>query len=246
MVHFAAEWSTYECDGQAMRGTPRQRSHGWRPRCLDKVVTIVYLRWPCHESLVISTRCEEAAKVGDGRNNFELQANGQVKLGRDGQYCLSQHGFTAGRTNVALRAAASASSTADAVSHGANMAVDGRASTFWASNLGDNTLVDLTIDFGALVKLQSAEVKWQYPAKAFSILLAEDGVHFAEAYATDANVLNTTRVPLALKRAAKAKVRSRLDYTFTYTLKRSLPYKENGQVATRSVMSKEIQDSKWL
>ena len=47
---------------------------------------------------------------------------------------------------------------------------------------------------------------WAYPAKAFSIYLSEDGTAFTEAYATDINVLNATRVPLGYKFARKAKV----------------------------------------
>lgn len=62
-------------------------------------------------------KCDAAAKAGDGRSNFELLGNGQIKLGRDGQYCLSQRGTGAGVANVALGAAASASTSADVVAH---------------------------------------------------------------------------------------------------------------------------------
>ena len=57
---------------------------------------------------------------------------GQWKLGRAGDYCLSQKGPAAGVEDAAERGAITASSTADAVAHGANMAVDGSSSTFWA------------------------------------------------------------------------------------------------------------------
>ena len=57
---------------------------------------------------------------------------GQWKLGRAGDYCLSQRGPAAGVEDAAERGAITASSTADAVAHGANMAVDGSSSTFWA------------------------------------------------------------------------------------------------------------------
>ena len=56
-----------------------------------------------------------------------------MKLGRAGQYCLSQRGSEAGVEDVAAKAAIIASSFADAEAHGASMAVDGRSSTFWAS-----------------------------------------------------------------------------------------------------------------
>ena len=63
---------------------------------------------------------------------------GQLKLGRAGQYCLSQSGSEAGVENVAEKAGVVASSVADAVAHGASMAVDGRSTTFWASSPSDS------------------------------------------------------------------------------------------------------------
>ena len=58
--------------------------------------------------------------------------SGQLKLGRSGEQCLSQKGFAAGTQDVALRTAVSASNSFDNIGHGANMAVDGSSSTFWA------------------------------------------------------------------------------------------------------------------
>ena len=54
-----------------------------------------------------------------------------MKLARAGDYCLSQKGPAAGLEDAAARGAITASSTADAAAHGANMAVDGSSSTFW-------------------------------------------------------------------------------------------------------------------
>jgi hypothetical protein len=103
--------------------------------------------------------------------------NGQIKLGRDGDYCVSQQGGgSSGGENVALYAAASASSTADALAHGAGMAVDGRPDTFWASRFGDvDGPVEFSIDFGAERSLESAEISWAYAAKGFSIALYSGG-----------------------------------------------------------------------
>merc|ERR1711865_271799 len=50
---------------------------------------------------------------------------GQLKLGRAGNYCLSQSGLAAGVEDAAARGAITSSSSADAAAHGANMAVDG-------------------------------------------------------------------------------------------------------------------------
>merc|ERR1712187_679800 len=77
--------------------------------------------------------------------------------------------------------------------------------TYWASKLGES-LAEISVDFGAVVKVQAAQIDWAYPAKAFTIFLSEDGASYTEAYATDVNVLNTTRAPLGYKFARKAKV----------------------------------------
>ena len=60
-----------------------------------------------------------------------LVHGGQWKLDRAGDYCLSQQGAAAGVEDAAERGAITASSTADAAAHGANMAVDESSSTFW-------------------------------------------------------------------------------------------------------------------
>ena len=54
-----------------------------------------------------------------------------MKLARAGDYCLSQEGPAAGVEDAAARGAITASSTADNMAHGANMAVDGSSNTFW-------------------------------------------------------------------------------------------------------------------
>jgi len=58
---------------------------------------------------------------------------GQLKLGRPGNYCLSQSGVAAGVEDAAARGAITSSSSADAAAHGANMAVDGSSKTFWVA-----------------------------------------------------------------------------------------------------------------
>jgi len=78
--------------------------------------------------VVVLTAC-------DGGSVWEAQGNGQLKLARAGDYCLSQKGPAAGSEDAAARGAIIASSTADAAAHGANMAVDGSSNTFWASEL---------------------------------------------------------------------------------------------------------------
>jgi len=141
---------------------------------------------------------------GDAPTRFELQGNGQVKVvGRS--VCLTQHGIATGLYNVALRAAAVASSSADDLTHGAAMAVDGR-STYWASRLATSSPEELSVDFGFLARVQGAEIEWEYPAKSFSVYVSEDGVGWVQTYSSDINTLNTTRIRLGHILARKAKV----------------------------------------
>jgi hypothetical protein len=156
-------------------------------------------------------------------------SQGQLKLGRAGQYCLSQKGSAAGVEDVAAKGAVTASSSADVAAHGANMAVDGSASTFWVSLLrclrGDVLLafcvrsyslqasaldssepVSITVDLGGERSLRSASILWEFPAKSFTVSVSTDGVKWSEVFATDSNVLSSTTIPLGAVAATKARV----------------------------------------
>ena len=109
--------------------------------------------------------------------------------------------------NVAANAAVAASSTADVVAHAASAAVDSNEASFWASRLGDTSEpVTFSIDLGAEARLESVSILWEFPAQAFAISISEDGEHYAEAYATDSNVLASTVVPLGGSAATKVKI----------------------------------------
>merc|ERR1719199_845863 len=79
------------------------------------------------DAAVVLSKCDES----DGNAKWEVQANGQLKNGQAGG-CITQKGPAAGVENAAVSAAA-ASSSADVNAHGANMAVDEKDSTYWAS-----------------------------------------------------------------------------------------------------------------
>lgn len=149
-------------------------------------------------------RCDGAGTSNDaGSPSFELRGNGQIRIAST-EACLSQAGHMAGPADVALHSAAWATSSL-ANEHSAAMAVDGLA-TYWASKLDPELPVDLVLELGASEELQVAEIDWEYPAKAFSVLLSIDGVRWEEVYATDANSLHAVRIPLGSKAAAKVKV----------------------------------------
>jgi len=150
--------------------------------------------------------CDQASAAGDARSTWESLGSGQLKLGRAGQYCLSQEGSEAGVEDAAEKAAIVASNSADVQAHGASMAVDGRSSTFWASALDPSESVALTVDFGTPKKIQHISIQWEYLAKSFTVSLTADGVKWQEVFATDSNVLGITNVPTGLMKATKARV----------------------------------------
>jgi hypothetical protein len=142
----------------------------------------------------------------DGSSIWELQGDGQLKLGGSGQYCLSQRGPAVGLENVAVHGAISASSSADVAAHGANMAVDGSSSTFWASALDAEGPVTIIADLGGKRHLSMATLEWEFPAKAFTVSVSTDGSKWIEVYATDSNVLRSTSIPLGFAPAAMVRV----------------------------------------
>lgn len=155
---------------------------------------------------VVLLDCDDAAGQKDGRSAWELQGNGQMKLGRSGQYCLSQLGSGPGKENVAAGAAATATSSLDVTAHGAVAAVGGLPGSYWASELDIADPVEWIVDFGGSKKLSACEINWEFPAQSFTISLSTDGEHWSDVYSTDSNVLNSTYIRMDSVLATKAKV----------------------------------------
>ena len=90
---------------------------------------------------------------------------------------------------------------------GASMAVDDNMNTFWASKF-DHTSdpVEFVIDLGEVQRLSSIDILWEFPAKSFAIALSQDGLHYNEAFETDANILRTSRASLGMKAARKVRI----------------------------------------
>ena len=136
-----------------------------------------------------------------------MKGNGQIMVGKDGGYCLSQSGTAGGNVNAAAQAATAASSTADSAAHGASKAVDGKLNTYWASEpTTSHDPVEFVIDFGEALPLHRGEIVWEFPAKAFTISLSSDGTNWVDVFSTDSNSLRVTRFPLGLGASANAKV----------------------------------------
>jgi len=142
----------------------------------------------------------------NGEGSWEMQGNGQLRWSAADGRCLSQRGLAAGVEDAAAFGAISASSTADAVAHGANMVVDGSSSTFWASAFDPAGPVTVTVDLGGQRRLSAVDIQWEFPAKSFTVAVTADGVRWAEVYATDSNTLGFTNIALSSISAAKVRV----------------------------------------
>jgi hypothetical protein len=144
-------------------------------------------------------------KCDGDKTFFEMQGNGQVKLKRDGDFCLSQRGTAAGRDDAAMQAAVTASSTAS-VAHGAINVLDGTTS-FWASKPTDIAEpVEFTIDLGDSMSLQSLEISWEFPAKKYRVQLSADGTTWTDVYSTDANFMSKSSLSLTNQYASKVNI----------------------------------------
>ena len=155
------------------------------------------------EGALALEKCDLAASS----SAFEVQGNAQLEVRGEGHLCLSQMGSAAGAVDAALHSAAAATSTMDALAHGATMAVDGVASTYWASSFTDaGEIVEFVVDFGSPTSLLMADISWEFAAQAFSISVSTDGKRWGDVFSTNVNVLNRTRVPLGPSVATKLKI----------------------------------------
>jgi hypothetical protein len=149
----------------------------------------------------------EKCDASKSASRFEIQGSAQLKMTTESEMCLSQKGVAAGSADAALFSAATASSTIDALSHGAAMAVDGHSSSYWASSfISPGEVVEFALEFGGLTKLQMLDILWEFAAEQFSVSVTTDGIHWSEVYTSSVNILNHTRVLLGDTTAAKAKI----------------------------------------
>ena len=62
------------------------------------------------------------------------------------------------------------------------------------------------MDLGGVHQLQSVTIDWEFPPKSFAVGVSEDGVKWAETFATDSNVLASTSLPLGLVPASQLRI----------------------------------------
>lgn len=75
-----------------------------------------------------------------------------------------------------------------------------------ASALDPAGPVTVTVDLGGLKHLSDLEIAWEFPAKSFSVGVSSDGVKWSEVFATDSNILSSTRIALGSMSATKLRV----------------------------------------
>ncbi|KAL8446025.1 hypothetical protein Emag_004877 [Eimeria magna] len=147
---------------------------------------------------VYGTNVSLALASGKSTPRFrELQPNNQLKLLRGGNYCLSQMGSKAGSSDVAKNSEVHSSHSRSADNeHGPSSAVDGKDSTFWASQEFQKDAlpeaVSFDVDFGDKYKLRTTDIDWEYPPLSYSIAASLDGVNYDEISRNDVNTLYTT------------------------------------------------------
>ena len=162
-----------------------------------------------------SSKCLGAKQIQNGaglellpcdanKARWELEGSGQIKLASS-TMCLTQSGLGPGLIDVARSASVLASSTLD-VAHGAVLAVDGLASTFWVSKLDETDPVSLTVMVDEAVPLVEADLEFEFVPSSFAVQISTDGRSWTEVYATDANILKKVRVPLATDKAYGVKL----------------------------------------
>lgn len=66
--------------------------------------------------------------------------------------------------------------------------------------------VALTVDLGGVHKLETLAIAWEFPAKSFVVSVSSDGVKWTEVFATDSNILASTKISLGSVAASKARV----------------------------------------
>jgi hypothetical protein len=116
-----------------------------------------------------SAACSSSAESSDGRSVFSAAPNGQLKMPRLGNFCVSMVGEGAAQSDVALGADVSA--TSSNAQHAARNAVDGDAQSFWASGFDPASSVDMQVDLGATKQIKAVEIDWEHPAQARSLML---------------------------------------------------------------------------
>jgi len=107
--------------------------------------------------------CSRTAASGDGRTTFKTTPNGQLKMPRLGNYCVTLVGDSPSSADVARDAETAATSSNS--EHAVKNIADSDAQSFWASENDPTAPVDVQLDFGAAQKISRVQIDWEHPAQ---------------------------------------------------------------------------------
>ena len=91
---------------------------------------------------------------------FSLSANGQLKMPRMGNFCVTFMGDSVGfTTNFDVAA------TSSQTGHSASSVADGDSTSFWASayDPAENAMVDVQLKLGSPKEIHRVTIEWEYP-----------------------------------------------------------------------------------
>ena len=110
-------------------------------------------------------QCSTSASSGDGRTVFAASPNGQLKMPRIGNYCLT---LTGGGDDADIAQSAVAAASSSNIQHGVKSIADANAQSYWASGNDPKAPVDLQLDFGTMQTMKAISIEWEHPAQACS------------------------------------------------------------------------------
>lgn len=119
---------------------------------------------------IATTACSTSPESGDGRTFFSVSPNGQLKMPRLGNYCLTVLGEGAASADIAQGADLAATSTN--AQHSVKNIADGDAQSYWASASDPAAPVDVQLNFGSAKQIKSVEIEWEHPAQAYELQVA--------------------------------------------------------------------------
>ena len=108
-------------------------------------------------------QCSTSASSGDGRTVFAASPNGQLKMPRTGNYCLT---LTGGGEDADVAPSAVAAASSSSAQHAVKSIADANAQSYWASGNDPAGPVDVQLDFGAMQTMKAIAIDWEHPAQA--------------------------------------------------------------------------------
>lgn len=154
------------------------------------------------EGRLVMSDCDKSFETNVGNSQWEPTPINQLRSGaHPGDLCLSLAGDdkSATEVDVARNADTRATSTFDDASHTSGRAVDGDASSYWASgpiHEGDHVMYQVSLP--GEKEIDSLDIKWEFPPQSFKVETSEDGEHWTKVYEVSSNPRHSawSKIPL--------------------------------------------------